>query len=118
MAGYGKRWKALLALVAISWSFCVGCSDSGLTAEGEQSFTLYHSRWTKVCVDNNDLDLRGCIVGKEGRLDSGKFAGALTLAEGQSKPVLRVRFPLGMQLVHGTRLIVDNNPPVQARYLC
>ena len=30
---------------------------------------------------------------------------------------LRVTLPLGMQLVHGTRIIVDNNPPLQSPYV-
>src|SRR5262249_2236417 len=31
--------------------------------------------------------------------------------------ILRVTLPLGMQLVHGTRIIVDNNQPQQSPYV-
>ena len=37
--------------------------------------------------------------------------------EGEPKKILRVTLPLGMQLVHGTRVIVDNNPPAQSPYV-
>src|SRR5262249_15913216 len=37
--------------------------------------------------------------------------------EGDSKRILRVTLPLGMQLVHGTRIIVDNNQPLEAKYV-
>ena len=30
---------------------------------------------------------------------------------------MRVTLPLGMQLVHGTRIIVDSNPPLQSPYV-
>jgi invasion protein IalB len=37
--------------------------------------------------------------------------------EGEPKKILRVTLPLGMQLVHGTRVIVDANPPAQSPYV-
>jgi len=36
--------------------------------------------------------------------------------EGDAKPILRATVPLGVQLAHGTRLIVENNPPQQNPY--
>ena len=37
--------------------------------------------------------------------------------EGDPKKLLRVTLPLGMQLVHGTRVIVDQNQPMTAPYV-
>ena len=37
--------------------------------------------------------------------------------EGEAKKILRVTLPLGMQLAHGTRVIVDSNPPAQSPYV-
>jgi len=37
--------------------------------------------------------------------------------EGDPKKILRVTLPLGMQLVHGTRVIVDSNAPQQSPYV-
>ena len=37
--------------------------------------------------------------------------------EGEPKKLLRVTLPLGMQLVHGTRIIVDSNAPLKGPYV-
>ena len=37
--------------------------------------------------------------------------------EGEPKKILRVTLPLGMQLLHGTRIIIDSNPPQQSPYV-
>ena len=44
-------------------------------------------------------------------------AAVIIEPEGEPKKILRVTLPLGMQLVHGTRIIVDNNPPQQSPYV-
>ena len=41
------------------------------------------------------------------------IAAVIIEPEGEPKKILRVTLPLGMQLVHGTRIIVDNNQPQQ-----
>ena len=45
------------------------------------------------------------------------IAAVIIEPEGEPKKILRVTLPLGMQLVHGTRMIVDNNPPAQSPYV-
>ncbi len=45
------------------------------------------------------------------------IAAVVIEPEGEPKKILRVTLPLGMQLVHGTRVIVDNNPPLQSPYV-
>ena len=37
--------------------------------------------------------------------------------EGQERKLLRITLPLGMQLVHGTRVIIDQNQPLTAPYV-
>ncbi len=44
-------------------------------------------------------------------------AAVLIEPEGEPKKLLRVTLPLGMQLVHGTRVIVDQNQPMTAPYV-
>jgi invasion protein IalB len=44
-------------------------------------------------------------------------AAVIIEPEGEPKKILRVTLPLGMQLVHGTRVIVDNNSPQQSPYV-
>jgi len=60
-----------------------------------------------------------CFTGKDGRIESGQpvVAAVIIEPEGEPKKLLRVTLPLGMQLVHGTRIIVDQNPPQQAPYV-
>ena len=44
-------------------------------------------------------------------------AAVLIEPEGEPKKILRVTLPLGMQLVHGTRVIIDQNQPMTAPYV-
>jgi invasion protein IalB len=45
------------------------------------------------------------------------IAAVIIEPEGEPKKILRVTLPLGMQLVHGTRVIVDTNAPMQSPYV-
>jgi invasion protein IalB len=60
-----------------------------------------------------------CFTGKDGRIESGQpvIAAVIIEPEGEPKKILRVTLPLGMQLIHGTRVIVDGNPPAQSPYV-
>src|SRR6202007_1630541 len=60
-----------------------------------------------------------CATGKDGRIESAQpvVAAVVIEPEGEPKKILRVTLPLGMQLVHGTRVIIDNNPPAQSPYV-
>ena len=44
-------------------------------------------------------------------------AAVLIEPEGEPKKLLRVTLPLGMQLVSGTRVIIDQNEPMTAPYV-
>jgi invasion protein IalB len=50
-----------------------------------------------------------CFTGKDGRIESGQpvIAAVIIEPEGETKKILRVTLPLGMQLLHGTRVIVE-----------
>ena len=81
---------------------------------------LIYAPWTKFCLKGQDANAKQvCFTGKDGRIESGQpvVAAVIIEPEGEPKKILRVTLPLGMQLVHGTRLIVDNNPPQQAQYV-
>ena len=60
-----------------------------------------------------------CFTGKDARIESGMpvVAAVLIEPEGEPKKILRVTLPLGMQLVHGTRVIIDQNQPMTAPYV-
>lgn len=85
-----------------------------------QQVQLIYSPWTKFCLKGQDPNAKQvCFIGKDGRIESGQpvIAAAIIEPEGESKKILRVTVPLGMLLAHGTRVIVDNNPPAQSPYV-
>ncbi len=58
-----------------------------------------------------------CVITKDGRLENGMPVAIVQLfePEGEAK-VLRVTVPLGMQLAHGTRMMIDAGQPAQQPY--
>jgi len=87
--------------------------------QGEQPQLIY-SPWTKFCLKGQEANAKQvCFTGKDARLESGMpvVAAVLIEPEGDPKKVLRVTLPLGMQIVHGTRIIVDQGQPAQGPYV-
>jgi len=92
---------------------------------GQQQVQLIFSPWTKFCLkgqpgqpaDPNAKQV--CFTGKDARVESGQPVAAAVLIEpeGQERKILRITLPLGMQLVHGTRVIIDQNQPLTAPYV-
>jgi len=90
-----------------------------------QQVQLIFSPWTKFCLkgqpgqppDPNAKQV--CFTGKDARVESGQPVAAAVLIEpeGQERKIMRITMPLGMQLVHGTRLIIDQNQPMTAPYV-
>jgi len=99
--------------------------QQGQAQNGQQGVQLIFSPWTKFCLkgqpgqppDPNAKEV--CFTGKDARVESGQPVAAAVLIEpqGADKKLLRVTLPLGMQLAHGTRLIVDQNQPMTAPYV-
>jgi len=86
----------------------------------EQQIQLIYAPWTKFCLKGQEANAKQvCFTGKDGRIESGQpvIAAVIIEPEGEPKKILRVTLPLGMQLVHGTRVIVDSNPPMQSPYV-
>ncbi len=92
----------------------------GQSAE-QQPVQLIYSPWTKFCLKNqNDPNAKQvCFTGKDARIESGMpvVAAVLIEPEGEPKKILRVTLPLGMQLIHGTRVIIDQSQPMTAPYV-
>ena len=89
-------------------------------AQGNDQVQLIYSPWTKFCLKGQEADAKQvCFTGKDARIESGMpvVAAVLIEPEGEPKKILRVTLPLGMQLVHGTRVIVDQNQPMTAPYV-
>jgi invasion protein IalB len=91
----------------------------GAPPAGDQVQLIY-APWTKFCLKGQDAGAKQvCFTGKDGRIESGQpvIAAVIIEPEGEPKKILRVTLPLGMQLVHGTRVIVDSNAPAQSPYV-
>ncbi len=95
-------------------------------AQTQQPPQLIFSPWTKFCLkqgqdqDHPDPNAKQvCFTGKDARIESGMpvVAAVLIEPEGEPKKVLRVTLPLGMLLIHGTRVIVDQNQPMTAPFV-
>jgi invasion protein IalB len=86
----------------------------------EPQVQLIYAPWTKFCLKGQDAGAKQvCFTGKDGRIESGQpvVAAVVIEPEGEPKKILRVTLPLGMLLVHGTRIIVDSNAPAQSPYV-
>ncbi|HML08832.1 MAG TPA: invasion associated locus B family protein [Xanthobacteraceae bacterium] len=91
----------------------------------QQQVQLIYSPWTKFCLKGQPGQTpppdakQVCFTGKDARIESGMpvVAAVLIEPEGQERKILRVTLPLGMQLVHGTRVIIDQNQPLTAPYV-
>jgi invasion protein IalB len=79
---------------------------------------LMYSPWMKVCGKGQDTNNKQvCVITKDGRLENGMPVAIVQLFEPEGQPkVLRVTVPLGMQLQHGTRVIIDQGQPVNEPY--
>ena len=86
---------------------------------GQPQVQLIYSPWTKFCLKGKgDNAKEVCFTGKDGRIESGMPVVAAVLIEpqGEEKRILRVTVPLGMLIQHGTRIIVDQNAPLNSPY--
>jgi invasion protein IalB len=87
----------------------------------QQQVQLIYSPWTKFCLKGQEANSpkQVCFTGKDARIESGMPVVAAVLIEPEADPkkILRVTLPLGMQLVHGTRVIIDQNQPMTAPYV-
>ena len=80
---------------------------------------LIYSPWTKFCLKGQEANAQQvCFTGKDGRIESGMpvIAAVLIEPEGDAKKIFRVTLPARMQFQQGTRMIVDQGPPMNAPY--
>ena len=90
---------------------------------------LIYSQWVKFCVgpdgqpaDQKNAEVKAkqvCLTGIDGRLESGQPVVAVVGIDppADGKKILRITLPIGMQLQHGTRVIIDQAQPLTAPYV-
>ncbi len=92
------------------------------TAEMPQ---FVYSPWTKFCgpPPNAPKDAQNtklvCFTGKDARTETGLpvVAAALIEMEGQPNKTFRITLPFGLAVANGTRIIIDQNPPLQMPFM-
>lgn len=87
--------------------------------QSAQQPNLMYSPWIKICNKGTEANAKTvCVTAKDGRLENGMPVTAVALIEpeGEARKLIRVTVPLGMQLQHGTRLIIDQDTPATAPY--
>jgi invasion protein IalB len=87
---------------------------------GQAEPQLIFSPWVKLC--NKDADpkaKRVCVTVKDGRVESGLLVVSVAIIEmeGEQRRLLRMSLPYGVNLHHGTRLIVDQGQPSTAPFV-
>jgi invasion protein IalB len=87
-------------------------------AQAEQP-PLVYSPWAKFCNKGQEANAKQvCFTGRDARTESGipVVAAALIEPDGEPKKILRVTLPSPLQLQYGTRIIVDQNQPLQSPF--
>lgn len=109
-----------VGLAALCWGYPAMAANENVNDKLDGQTKLTYAPWTRFCLKGQEANAKQvCFVGKDGRIASGQpvIAAVIIEPDGEPKKILRVTLPLGMQLVHGTRVIVDNNAPLQAPYV-
>lgn len=113
------KLRTLLAAAGFS---CVTMGASFSAAD--EPLNLDYSPWTRTCrPDPGNGGHLACITMSSGRFLSAKDTDASTFSalvmqqETDTSKVLRLFAPLGMQLNHGTRLLIDNAIKGQQPYV-
>ncbi len=87
-------------------------------AQGDQPQLIY-SPWAKFCNKAPDPGAKQvCFTGRDARTEAGVpvVAAALIEPEGEPKKILRVTLPSPLQLQYGTRILIDQNPPLASPF--
>ena len=81
---------------------------------------LIFSPWVKLCNKDPDPNSkRVCVTVKDGRVESGLLVVSVAIIEmdGEQRKLMRMSLPYGVNLTHGTRMIVDQGTPATAPFV-
>ena len=104
-------------IVTVSTAMAILCAGLGVSNSAPAAPQLTYSPWKKVCGNEPTNNKQVCVLTKDGRLENGMPVAVVQLFEPEGEPkVMRITVPLGMQLQHGTRMIIDQEQPAQQPY--
>jgi len=115
-------WSALTPLFILAATPAIQPIMAAAQDRSQQRVELFYTQWTKFCLkgQNNEANAKQvCFTIKDARIESGTrvVAAVLIEPEGEPKKLLRITLPQGMQIVHGTRVIIDRDQPMTAPYV-
>ena len=86
--------------------------------QSAEPLQLIYGPWVKFCGNDPSDKKRVCATVKDGRDESGSLVVAIQVFEkdGEQHKLLRLTMPYGVALMIGTRMIVDQDQPVQAPF--
>jgi len=88
--------------------------------QAQPQLELIFSPWVKLCNKDQTANAKQvCVTVKDGRLDTGQLMVSVALLEmeGEPRKLFRISMPYGVNLQHGSRLIVDQEPPASAPFV-
>ena len=77
--------------------------------------------WTKMCNQDPQVKKDVCLITQEIRAETGQFLASVAIREVQDDPkkTFIIAVPVGMMIQPGLRVVVDQQPPLNAKYaLC
>ncbi|MBX3547711.1 MAG: invasion associated locus B family protein [Xanthobacteraceae bacterium] len=75
------------------------------------------TKWTKLCQTNDQSKKETCVVTQNLHSETGQMLAAVTVIEEKgAQKLFRIAVPLGMLLEPGLRVVIDQNPPLEAKY--
>jgi invasion protein IalB len=100
-------------------------APAGTAQNGQQQLQLIASSWTRYCIKNpteqsSEVKTKEvCFTASDGHLKSGqKLVIALLLEpKGSDTKLLRVTLPLGVALIPGARIVIDEQDAMTAPYV-
>jgi invasion protein IalB len=81
---------------------------------------LIYSPWAKFCGKGDEPSAKEvCFTGKDARTEAGQplVTAALIEPQGEPKKLFRITLPSPLQLQYGTRIVIDNEPPISGPFV-
>jgi len=85
--------------------------------QAPQQSNAISTGWKRICQTSEQTKKEICVVNHVLHAETGQMLAAATVIEEKGEQKLfRVAVPLGMLLEPGLRVVIDQNPPIEAKF--